>query len=128
PTLEALPTVIWHAPLEYYVNRTVAEIRQLKTHGEKRVRVVLEVFYLVHEILSNSRPETHLSLRIIPAFFPPIENWISQVLERPGVPSPEEVRDNLTVPLLNQLNTDAGATIYELSEVRLGISGPAESV
>ena len=31
PTLQALPTVIWHKPLSDYVNYTVAEIRQLRT-------------------------------------------------------------------------------------------------
>ena len=54
PTLLALPTVIWHTPLEYYMQYSVSEIRQLKTHGEKRVRVVLEVFYIAHEILADA--------------------------------------------------------------------------
>ena len=43
PTLQALPTVIWRTRLNNYTHYTVAEIRQLKTHGEKRVRVVLEI-------------------------------------------------------------------------------------
>ncbi len=37
PSLQSLPTVIWQTPLETYCNYTVAEIRKLKTHGEKRV-------------------------------------------------------------------------------------------
>ncbi len=128
PTLQALPTVIWHTPLELYANHTVAEIRQLKTHGEKRVRVVLEVFYLVHEMLSTAGTSEHLALRIVPKFIQPLESWISQALHRPGVPSSDEVRDFLAVPLLNQIQIDAGPTIYELSEGRLGISSPPHSV
>lgn len=128
PTLQALPTVIWHIPLEQYVNHTVAEIRQLKTHGEKRVRVVLEVFYIVHEMLSGCGSEEHLALRIVPKFILPIENWIAKRLDRSEVPSPDEVRDCLAVPLLNQVHVDAGSTIYELSAGRLGIGGPAQSV
>lgn len=128
PTLQALPTVIWHTPLDQYVNHSVAEIRQLRTHGEKRVRVVLEVFYIVHEMFSGSRAEQHLSLKIVPKFIQPIENWIAQVLERPGVPSPDEVRDYLAVPLLNQTLIDAGSTIHELSAGRLGVGGPPQSV
>ena len=50
---------IWHVPLGHYVNQSVAEIRQLKTHGEKRVRVVLEVFYIVHELVSGCGDEQH---------------------------------------------------------------------
>jgi hypothetical protein len=128
PTLQALPTVIWHTPLEQYATHSVAEIRQLRTHGEKRVRVVLEVFYLVHEMLAGAGTSAHLSLRITPKFIQPIESWINQVLERPGVPSSDEVRDFLAVPLLIQIGIDAGPTIYELSEGRLGISGPPQSV
>jgi hypothetical protein len=128
PTLQALPTVIWHTPLEQYATHTVAEIRQLKTHGEKRVRVVLEVFYVVHEMLSTAGSSEHLALRIVPKFIQPIENWIAQVLARPGVPSTDEVRDHLAVPLLNQALIDAGETIHELSEGRLGISGLPQSV
>ncbi len=128
PTLQALPTVIWHTPLEHYVNHTVAEIRQLKTHGEKRVRVVLEVFYLVHDMFSGHDADQHLALRIVPKFIVPIENWISQVLEGDGLPSSDEVRDHLVIPLLDQLAIDAGATIHQLSEGRLGIKGSAQSV
>ena len=128
PTLQALPTVIWHTPLSQYATHTVAEIRQLKTHGEKRVRVVLEVFYVVHEMLSTAGSSQHLALRIVPKFIQPIENWIAQVLGRSGVPSSDEVREFLAVPLLNQIQIDAGPTIHELSEGRLGVSGPAQSV
>jgi hypothetical protein len=128
PTLQALPTVIWHTPLSQYVNRTVAEIRQLKTHGEKRVRVVLEVFCLVHEMLTGVSPDQPLGLRLVPKFVQPIESWIQQVLDRQELPSVDEVRENLTVPLLNQILIDAGETIYELSAGRLGINGPPQSV
>ncbi len=128
PTLQALPTVIWHTPLVHYVDHTVAEIRQLKTHGEKRVRVVLEVFYLVHEMLASAGTAEHLDLRIVPAFIAPIENWIAQVLAEPGAVSRDEVRDRLAVPLLDQILIDCGPTIHELSAARLGVSGSPQSV
>jgi hypothetical protein len=128
PTLQALPTVIWHTPLEFYVNHTVAEIRQLKTHGEKRVRVVLEVFYLVHEMLSGAGSGQHLAIRVVPKFIEPLEAWISKVLAEPSIPSSDEVREHLTLPLLEQINIDSGESIHELSEGRLGISGPPHSV
>ncbi|HEX3727351.1 MAG TPA: hypothetical protein VHV08_13955 [Pirellulales bacterium] len=128
PTLQALPTVIWHTPLEQYVNHTVAEIRQLKTHGEKRVRVVLEVFYLVHEMLTGTTPNEHLALRIVPKFTLPIEKWLNHVLSQPGLPSDEDIRNQLVIPMLNQINIDAGPTIHQLSESRLGIHAAPQSV
>ena len=36
------------APLSDYTDRTLSEIRTMKTHGEKRVRAILEVFHSVH--------------------------------------------------------------------------------
>lgn len=128
PTLQALPTVIWHTPLDHYVNHTVAEIRQLKTHGEKRVRVVLEVFYIAHEMLSGAGAAPHLALRIAPKFIQPIEDWIAKVLSENRVPSADEVRDHLTVPLLDQIQIDAGPTIHQLSTGRLGIHEAPQSV
>ena len=128
PTLQALPTVIWHTPLQHYATHTVAEIRQFKTHGEKRVRVVLEVFYIVHEMLSGAGTSSHLALRIVPKFVQPIETWIAEVLGRDGAVSVDELRESLVVPLLKQIEVDAGSTIHELSEGRLGTNGLPQSV
>jgi hypothetical protein len=128
PTLQALPTVIWHTPLSHYVDRTVAEIRQMKTHGEKRVRVVLEVFYQVHGLLSGAGTSGHLALRVVPGFTVPIESWLSKAIADPALPTAEEVCDNLTVPLLHQIQIDSGDAIYDLCATRLGVDGAPQSV
>jgi hypothetical protein len=69
-----------------------------------------------------------LALRIVPKFVLPLESWVTEVLERPGLPTPDEVRDRLAVPLLDQVLVDTGETIHELSAGRLGITGPPQSV
>ena len=125
PTLQALPTVIWQTPLEFYMQYSVSEIRQLKTHGEKRVRVVLEVFHIVHEMSADVAADRHLSVRLVPKFIEPLEETVAEWLRRSDAPTPEEVREELTVPLLDQLRIDTGDTIYQLSCGRLGIDGPA---
>ena len=128
PTLQALPTVIWHTPLEAYQDYSLSEIRQLKTHGEKRVRVILNVFYVAHEMLSQLRPQNHLGVRLTPKFVQPLECWINDVLSRPTVPDADEIRQSMLLPLLEQTHTDAGSTIARLAEGRLGINGPAQTV
>ena len=128
PTLQALPTVIWNTPLNEYVNYSVSEIRQLKTHGEKRVRVVLEVFCLVHELASSANNQGHLDVRLVPKFIPPIEEWITRVLERSENPSVEEIKKHLAHPLLAQIEIDAGPSVAKLAESRLGINEPPQSV
>lgn len=128
PSLEHLPTVIWHTPLSKYLNYSVSEIRQLRTHGEKRVRAVLEIFHALHDALSGARQPEHLSLRLSPKFVPPIEEWIADVLAHPGIPAPEEFREKLVTPLLEQLKIDGGEQLYQLALARLGLNGPPQSV
>lgn len=128
PTLQSLPTVIWHTSLDAYLNYSVSEIRQLKTHGEKRVRVVLEVFYVVHEMLSNASKQSHLDIRLVPKFIAPIDEWISDIAERGQVPSADALRDMLVIPILKQIEVDAGPTVHALVTDRLGVTGDPQNV
>jgi hypothetical protein len=128
PALQELPTVIWHTTLDTYVDRTLDEIRNLKTHGEKRIRVVLEVFCVVHQMLVDAGSQDHLAVRLAPKFIVPIENWIRRWMDQPGVPTEEEISRYLTGPLMEQLSVDAGETVIQLAKGRLGLDGPAQSV
>jgi hypothetical protein len=128
PSLQHLPTVIWDTPLGEYMNRSLADIRQLRTHGEKRVRVVLEVFHAVHELLSEASNQTHLSLRLVAGFVPPVETWLQSLASRLDLPSREEVANELTIPLLRQIRIDSGNTVFQLTRDRLGIGVEPKSV
>ena len=65
---------------------------------------------------------------MVPKFIEPIEHWILGAIARTEVPSATEVRESFAIPLLNQLKIDAGDVIHGLSETRLGINGPPQSV
>jgi hypothetical protein len=128
PSLQHLPTVIWDTPLGEYMNRSLAEIRQLRTHGEKRVRVVLEVFHAVHELLGEASDETHLSLTLVARFVPPVEAWLQAIANRLDLPTREQVANELAIPLLRQIRIDSGNTVYQLARDRLGIGVEPKSV
>lgn len=134
PTLQALPTVIWNKPLGDYTGLTLAEIRQLKTHGEKRVRVVLEIFALVHQALigldgdDGAAVHEHLNVRLEPKFIQPMERWIMDALAADEAPPLDEVRDKLARPLLDQARLDLGDTVADLAIGRLGVDRPPQSV
>ena len=128
PSLQELPTVIWHLPMSAYLDRRLADIRQLKTHGQKRMRAILGVFHVVHTMLSSSGPHGTLSVRLLPRFVRPVEEWVTEVLGRPDAPTAHDVRQNLALPLLNQIEVDAGDNILKLAESRLGIESPPQSV
>jgi len=128
PTLTDLPTVIWNTPLEFYMGHSLAEIRRLKTHGEKRVRVVLEVFYRVHETLDLAQGQPHLAIALRPKMVPVLETWGLDRLSSEASLSRSEVMDRLTRPMLQQILTDAGQTVHDLAAGRLGIESAPQSV
>ncbi len=128
PTLQNMTRVIWNTPLEAYTQFTLAEIRSMKTHGEKRVRAILEVFHSVHVLVANMGTQDHLVVRIFPRRIDQVEQWIGRALQTPGVSTTQELFDHVVSPMLEQVRTDATQQIASLAENRLGISGPITSV
>lgn len=127
-SLENLPRVIWQTPLDAYVGLTLDEIRSLKTHGEKRVRAVLEVFGSLHAILARAGKQKHLAVKIIPRFARNLELWLESVLNRDSLPTPDEMIKSFVEPLMAQIRIDAGDQIAKLVESRLGLKGANASV
>ena len=85
PTLRNMTRVIWNTPLEAYTQFSLGEIRSMKTHGEKRVRAILEVFHSVHVLVANMGTQDHLVVRIFPRLIDQVEQWIGRALQTPGV-------------------------------------------
>jgi hypothetical protein len=128
PSLQSLPSVVWNTPLSFYLDLSLGEIRQLKTHGEKRVAVVLEVFHTIHEMLDHIDPQRNLAVRLAPRTIVAAEEWMIEARTRSFPPTREEVEENLIEPILQQLNIDAGETVFKLARGRLGVGAKAESV
>ncbi len=128
PTLRNMTRVIWNVPLGAYTDCTLAEIRGMKTHGEKRVRAIMEVFYSVHCLVAEMGSQTHLVVRIVPRLIDEVERWIGESLQTSGVPDDDEIFRELIHPLLQQVDLDATQQIARLAENRVGLSGPITSV
>ena len=110
PSLYKLPTVIWRTALAEYLNLTVSEMRRLKTHGEKRVQAVLEVFHSVHEILSDKSHNKVIcrSQCALSSLWRSITGSTG-CLRGKRPPSTSELKKQLVVPVLAQLRIDAGS-------------------
>lgn len=128
PSLQSLPSVVWNTPLSFYLDLPLQQIRTLKTHGEKRVAVVLEVFHTIHEILNHVDPHGDLAVRLAPRTIVSAEEWMAEARGRSFTPTREEVEQQLVEPLLQQLAIDSGDAIAALARGRLGIGQDAESV
>ena len=120
--------MIWTTPLNFYLDQSLGEIRQLKTHGEKRVNVVLEVFHNVHNLLSHIDKAAGLAVRLAPRNIASVEDWMAEAKGRSFTPGLAEVEQNLVEPLLQQLDIDVGDTVSKLARGRLGVGAKAESV
>lgn len=128
PSLQSLPSVVWNTPLGFYLDYSLADIRNLKTHGEKRVSVVLEVFHNIHQLLANVDPNGGLAVRLAPRTIASAEDWMAEVRSRPYPPGHEELETSLIEPILQQLEIDGGETVAKLARGRLGVGTSAESV
>jgi hypothetical protein len=128
PTLQALPTVIWHSRLEEYADRSLAEIRSLRTHGEKRVNAILEVFCTVHEALSTATLQENIDVVVVPRFVPPLNRWLMETIAHPELPSVDELHKHIVKPMINQIHIDLGDQVAGLANSRLCLDENAPSV
>ncbi len=127
PSLQSLPTVIWETQLGFYLDQSLMEIRELKTHGEKRVLAVMEVFHCVHRML-GAVASTGLAIRLSPRQIAGVEDWMSEAKSQESAPRHEELVEKLCEPLLRQLELDVGTTVCGLARARLGVGVPRKSV
>ncbi len=127
-SLQSVPTVIWKTRLGDYLDLSLSEIRQLRTHGEKRVRTLLQVFHAVHQLLANSKTNSHLSLRLTPKFIPPIEDYLSRVQHGSAVGTRQELTEHFAEPLLKQIEVDSGPSVSSLARSRLGVGAEQKTV
>ena len=127
-SLQSIPTVIWRKPLGDYLTLSIDQVRGLRAHGDKRVSAVLEVFCNVHRVLGRSQNSPRLLISLRPGFVPPLEQWITAALESRESPSLQEIRQQLVLPLLNQIELDGGETVHRLAAGRLGVESFPEAV
>jgi hypothetical protein len=126
--LQALPTVIWHSRLEEYAERSLADIRALKTHGEKRVNAILEVFCTVHEALSTATLQENIDVVLVPRFIPPLRRWLLETVAQPDLPPVDELHRHIVKPMINQIRIDLGDQVAGLASARLCLDENAPSV
>jgi hypothetical protein len=128
PSLESLPTVIWHTRLEDYSDRSLAQIRRLKTHGEKRVNSVLEIFCTVHEALATATLDANIDVVIVPRFLPSLVRWLNETIRQPELPDVDELRERIVRPMIAQIKIDISDQVAKLAAARLCLDENAPTV
>jgi hypothetical protein len=124
-SLRELPKAAWQSPLGGYSALSLAEVRQLKGHGEKRVRGVVQTFGEVYRMLGSRQPALHLKVRLMAEHVKAAEDWLLRTLAGAEPPTADAIDSGWICPLCDQLRIDAGEQIAELveSRIRSGASG-----
>ncbi|MEA1951430.1 MAG: hypothetical protein U9N87_08600 [Planctomycetota bacterium] len=128
PNLRGMTRVNWNARLGEFTGHTLAEIKARKTHGEKRMHALLEIFHGLHKLLSNMGNEEHLVVRVCPHRIDAVQQWVAQTMQATTMPDKTEIFEQFVKPLLDQLHVDATEQIANLADDRVGLSGPITSV
>ena len=128
PSLQSLPTVIWHTPVEDYLDLTLSQIRRRKTHGEKRVHAILEIFCTIPEALATSVAPDSLDVVIVPSFVPRLNRWLLEASTATNMPPVEVIQENVVQPLVRQIEIDLGKTVAKLVTSRLSLDSSAPTV
>lgn len=118
-SLRRLPRTLWRTRFDAYLELSLAEIRECKSHGEKRVAAILEICARLHQLLLRVDLQPHLSVHLLPRFATRLQNWLTFRLEQDGPPGEDEIDAFFVSPLVEQLGVDGGPTHVELLRDRL---------
>lgn len=129
-SLRGIPTVIWTKTLGEYEDLTLSQIRGLRTHGEKRVRCVMQVMHKAYCTLQSFPNDSDPTIRrrLGSQRIVKISHWIEQLIQNDRIPPTTEVREQLVDPILDQIDTDCGESVHKVAQQRLGLEGETLSV
>jgi hypothetical protein len=122
PSLLALPREAWKTPLRNYVSMELPEIRELSRRSPDIVRCVLQVVDTLYAVLGGpSVAPSHLTCYVMPCRMAKLEDWCSDILLLRETIDRQAIVESFVVPLLGQLEIDAGADVAQAAATYLGI-------
>lgn len=130
-SLRRVPQAIWNQPLESYLPRSLAELRELKVDSNPCAPAVLEVFCDIHQLVGDINLDGHLSVRLTPRLITRLEGWIQLVLRNDAAPSLAELSSAVAEAILMQIDLDVGPDLRQLVRRRLiaalAADGPSQT-
>ncbi|MDR1493868.1 MAG: hypothetical protein LBT05_14295 [Planctomycetaceae bacterium] len=128
PTLKELTRVVWNNTFGDYCFKSLTEMREIRTHGEKRIAAILKIFHSICSIVGRLKNSKHLVMRLIPQNIDRVENWSIETLLKRETPKKSDIVENYIQPLLEQMKIDASEQIYDLIQNRIGLRGETTSI
>ncbi len=102
-SLRYLPSSLWKVPVEFYTKRSLAEISRLPRHGERRWKLIVDVFRSLGRSLLTIPLDSHLKVCVVSAPIRDVSAWIENVLLQERVPETDEMHHCLAQRLINRI-------------------------
>jgi hypothetical protein len=134
PSLRKIPRLMWRKRLDDYLSLSLAEIRALPSHGEKRLAALVEIVGGLNQITEQLASQPHVVARIEPRLVAQLEDWFAAfssarcepVSSRGGparacreLPDDPAVCRELVGPLVEQARVDVGDHAAAILQDRL---------
>ncbi|HEX3726170.1 MAG TPA: hypothetical protein VG433_06645 [Pirellulales bacterium] len=113
-SLRELPRILWTSPLANYLELSLVEVQQLPRHGHTRLHAIMDVFKRLHAALTPL--ENTLTASFQPQSISRVEGWLA---EKHMIPSVSEIRQQLVLPLIEQISIDEGPELADAVRSRL---------
>jgi hypothetical protein len=125
---------MWRKRLDDYLSLSLAEIRELRGHGEKRVTALVEIVGGLHKVTEQLASQPHVAARIEPRVVAQLEDWFaafSSARSEPAssrgraakasreLPDDAAVCQELIGPLVEQARIDVGDNAAAILQDRL---------
>ncbi len=127
-SLQDLPSVLWRVPLSTYFEASLSDIRQLRTYGEKRVRVVLEIFHDIDRAFGRAEIASHLDIKLGPKRMRIVSRYLEEIERQGALLHAQDIQERIALPITEQLRIDLGELVHSLVRERFGLAGPSQSV
>jgi hypothetical protein len=114
PALRELPRNLWHALPANYSAITLADLRELPSHGSKRVQIILETFRKLHALLESLGDSSTLAVLPLPRFARETLSLQAAVPSLGRSLTVDDLQVRLVGPLVEQLDRDAKPKVAEV--------------
>jgi hypothetical protein len=119
PSLQELPRSIWITPLGDFLCISLADLRELKTFGTKRVQAVIDVVASIYTSIAAVATNDHLAVRLVPRCVERIEAWMQQAFADLAAIDAASVSEGLIAPIKERIVIDGGEKLALVAEARL---------
>lgn len=120
-SLRELRRGLWFAPLDDFLDLSLAELHRQRGFGPKRIGAIIQVFQLLDELLVARETDPNRPLLLGPWRIAVADAYLAAVAGGLVEISTSEFERSVVLPVLEQIDCDAGEATYAVVAERIGV-------